>query len=212
MVHKSAKLKRGKTMNNKKNTGNTRKKARTKKVKNTIFTKIEYASGDGMLTSVWGPSMWHSLHTISFNYPINPNLNQKKFYKRFIESLKYTLPCKHCRDNFRSNLRKKPITLTVLKNRENFSRYIYDLHESINRLLNKNSGLSYQNVRERYEHFRARCSKSISITQKTRKKHKGCTIPLHKFKSKGIIKIVPNETKCKSIEIDEKCNILNHIN
>ena len=25
-----------------------------------------------MLTSVWGPSLWHSLHTISFNYPVKP--------------------------------------------------------------------------------------------------------------------------------------------
>ena len=30
-----------------------------------------------MLTSVWGPPMWHALHTISFNYPVNPSLQQK---------------------------------------------------------------------------------------------------------------------------------------
>ena len=42
-----------------------------------------YNSNDGMLTSVWGPSLWHSLHTISFNYPINPTKIQKKKYKTF---------------------------------------------------------------------------------------------------------------------------------
>ena len=30
--------------------------------------KKDYLSGDGMLTSVWGPSLWHYLHTMSFNY------------------------------------------------------------------------------------------------------------------------------------------------
>ena len=46
--------------------------------KKRIFTKKHYNSGDGMLTSVWGPSMWHYLHTMSFNYPVKPNLKQKK--------------------------------------------------------------------------------------------------------------------------------------
>ena len=44
-----------------------------------IFAKDDYNSPDGMLTSVWGPPMWHSLHTISFNYPIKPTNEQKKF-------------------------------------------------------------------------------------------------------------------------------------
>ena len=33
------------------------------------FNNKDYNSKDGMLTSVWGPSLWHSLHAISFNYP-----------------------------------------------------------------------------------------------------------------------------------------------
>lgn len=189
-------------------------KQKTRKVKkihnksnDKIFDMDSYKSKDGMLTSVWGPSLWHSLHTISFNYPNNPTPSQKKYYKRFIESLKYTLPCRHCRDNLKANLKKYPLTNKVMSNRYNFSLYIYNLHETINKLLKKQSGLSYDDVRERYEHFRARCVSSKK--KQTKKKHKGCTIPLHKFKSKGIIKIVPNDTKCSSIEIDEKCNIIN---
>ena len=34
--------------------------------KKRVFTKKDFCSGDGMLTSVWGPSMWHNLHTMSF--------------------------------------------------------------------------------------------------------------------------------------------------
>ena len=38
-----------------------------------------------------GSSLWHSLHTISFNYPVKPTRNDKKNYKRFIMDLKYVL-------------------------------------------------------------------------------------------------------------------------
>ena len=52
--------------------------------KNKTFKKKDYLSSDGMLTSVWGPSMWHYLHTMSFNYPVNPTQQEKKHYKDFI--------------------------------------------------------------------------------------------------------------------------------
>jgi len=29
-----------------------------------------YNSDEGMLTKVWGPPLWHVLHTISFNYKV----------------------------------------------------------------------------------------------------------------------------------------------
>ena len=41
------------------------------------YTKQEYNSNSGMLTSVWGPSLWHFLHTVSFNYPVNPTKKDK---------------------------------------------------------------------------------------------------------------------------------------
>ena len=42
-------------------------------MKNKTFNKKDYSSNDGMLTTIWGPSMWHYLHTISFNFPNQPN-------------------------------------------------------------------------------------------------------------------------------------------
>jgi len=76
-------------------------------------------------------------------------------------------------------------------------------------MLNKKSGLSYEQVKERYEHFRSRCTKSIkNVTKrKTMKTHKenGCTEPLYGEKSKGVLRIVPQSEKCESLEVDEKC-------
>ena len=59
---------------------------RTEKIEKKYIQKKNYNSGEGMLTSVWGPSLWHSHHTISFNYPIKPSISQKKNYKKFIET------------------------------------------------------------------------------------------------------------------------------
>jgi len=178
------------------------------KIKKRVFTKKQYNSGDGMLTSVWGPSMWHYLHTMSFNYPVEPSKENKHYYKEFIKNLQYTLPCKYCRINLKNNFKAHPIKECHMKDRESFSRYVYELHELVNKMLNKKSGLKYCDVRERYEHFRARCSNEkpkIFKFNKTKKKEKGCTEPLYGKKAKCIIKIVPHEKKCKTLEIDNKC-------
>ena len=112
--------------------------------------------------------MWHFLHSMSFNYPNNPTKSQKKEYKKFIYSLKHILPCGSCRKNFKKNLKDLPLKNKDLKNRYNFSLWMYNLHELINKMLKKKSNLTYEDVRERYEHFRARCTK----TKKRKKKKK----------------------------------------
>lgn len=174
-----------------------------------IYSKKQYLSNEGMLTSVWGPSLWHFLHTISFNYPTHPTCEQKKNYKNFILQLQHILPCKYCRKNLTKNLKQLPLRQKDLKNRNSFSRWIFNLHEHINKMLNKKSGLKYNDVRERYEHFRSRCTKNKKKTtkkHKKKKKEKGCIEPLYKgAKSKCVIKIVPSTKKCKTFQMDKKC-------
>ena len=45
-----------------------------------------------------------------------------------------------------------------MRNRTSFSKWVFKLHELINTMLGKKSGLRYCDVRERYEHFRSRCT------------------------------------------------------
>ena len=124
------------------------------------FKKDDYESSDGMLTSVWGPSLWHSIHTMSFNYPVSPCPSEKRKYYNFILSLKDVLPCRYCRENLKNNLKCKDCMLTKnkLKNRDTFSRWMYELHEKVNTMLGKKSNLTFEQVRNRYENFRSRCS------------------------------------------------------
>jgi hypothetical protein len=161
-----------------------------------------------MMTSVWGPPMWHMLHTISFNYPISPTEEQKKHYYSFYASLQNILPCRYCRENLANNMVKLPLTMDVFKSRDTLSRYVYALHETINTMLGKTSGLSYEDVRERYEYFRSRClenPKKNKEDKKGGKIEKGCTEPLYGVKSKCVINIVPRDDRLSSFKMDPKC-------
>jgi len=173
------------------------------KTKKNRFKKDMYSSKDGMLTCIWGPALWHYLHTMSFNYPNNPSDNDKKNYKSFILNLKNVIPCRGCRVNLHRNFKTLPLRNKNLKNRYMFSKYIYDLHEHINTMLNKKSGLTYDIVRDRYENFRAKCNTKIIKTKK--KEENGCIKPFNGIKSKCILKIVPETRICDTLQIDKKC-------
>ena len=127
----------GKTRNNRKrdrnNSGNDdligplpQIPRRTKKVR--AFTKKDFHSGDGMLTTVWGPSMWHFLHTMSFNYPVSPTPEQKQHYMEFILNLRNILPCKYCRMNLTNNLATSKLKMCHMESCDTFSLFVYDLH------------------------------------------------------------------------------------
>lgn len=181
------------------------------KKRSRTYRKKDYSSGDGMLTTVWGPSQWHFLHTMSFNYPVNPTKDDKKHYKEYLLNLQHVLPCRHCRTNLTNNFKVYPLKECHMKNRDTFSRYVYGLHEMVNKMLGKKSGLKYCDVRERYEHFRARCTDEkpklweFPKKDKESNKEKGCTEPLYGKKAKCVIKIVPQDEKCETFDIDKQC-------
>ena len=183
-----------------------------------VYNSSDYSSNDGMLTTVWGPGIWHYLHTMSFNYPVQPTPEDKQHYRNFVLELQYVLPCGKCRKNLVNTFKKHPLTMSKMKSRETFSRYIYDLHEYVNTMLEKKSGLTYADVRERYEHFRARCAKPLEemVSKCTRRNktmkrtsssssEKGCVVPLYGNKAKCVLQIVPQEVKCETLQIDKRC-------
>ena len=102
----------------------TRKNRLQSDVNLPTYTEHEYNSNDGMLTTIWGPAMWHYLHTMSFNYPVKPSANEKKNYKKFVLSLQNVLPCSYCRINLKNNFKQYPLQSCHMKNRESFSKYV----------------------------------------------------------------------------------------
>jgi hypothetical protein len=175
-----------------------------------IFNKKNYSSDNGFQTSVWGPLIWQTFHIISFNYPVNPSNIDKKNYKNWLLSFQFTLPCVYCRMNFKKNLKEVNFNYAVFNNRETFSRFIYDLHNCVNRMLGKKIKISYEEVRDRYEHFRSRCSeteqtKELKSNERVVKKEKKCDASLYGPKSKTIIRVVPTTSKIPGFVIDKKC-------
>ena len=180
----------------------------------TLYTNSDYNSNDGMLTTIWGPSQWHFLHTISFNYPVNPTYKDKVNYRAYVLSLRNVLPCGKCRANLVLNFKKLPLKMSHMASRETFSKYVYDLHELINKMLHKESGLTYEQVRDTYENFRSRCVIPSPVQKcKTRRKESGstqpkesgCTRPLYGKKAKCLLRIVPQEEKTPTFAVDSKC-------
>jgi len=172
-----------------------------------VFNNSDYNSSDGMLTSIWGPSMWHFLHTISFNYPVKPTLEDKINYHNFVISLKSVLPCKYCRDNFWNNLEKVNYSPSIFENRKTFSKFIFDLHEEVNSMLGKKNNLTYNQAKFRYEHFRSRCLEKNKKQLEHKILEKGCVDSLYGKKSKCVLNIVPKESKIESFRMSPKCII-----
>ena len=169
-----------------------------------------------------------SIKLVNQDGTMDPTKLQKKKYKQFLLNFQYTLPCKYCRINLKNNFKTFPLKDEHFENRDKFSRYIYNLHEIINKMLGKKSKIKYCDLRDKYEHFRSRCTiqnkddlknhnkifkynsskfknTMKQMTENKSTKESGCTIPLYGKKSKCVINIVPQEKKCKTFKIDKKC-------
>ena len=177
--------------------------------KNNPFTKEDYNSGRWYANICMETGLRHALHTMSFNYPVKPTKQDKLNYYTYFKSLENILPCKYCGENYKKNTSKGSTTslnMSVMKNRESLSRWLFNLHEKINTNLGKTSGLTYDIVRNRFENFRARCLDNKKDLEK-KAKELGCVNPLHGVKSKCIIRIVPKDSKYATFQIDPDCVI-----
>jgi hypothetical protein len=54
------------------------------------------------MTNVWGPAGWMTLHSISLNYPDNPNDNDRYNVNNFMNAFTESIPCPTCKDDFKN--------------------------------------------------------------------------------------------------------------
>ncbi len=101
----------------------------------TVFDKSDYNSSDGMLTYVWVLVCGILSIPLGFNYPVKPDRETKLQYLEFFRGLRHILPCRYCRINLAKNLRKVPLTMKTMRDRESLSGWVYKLHEEINTML-----------------------------------------------------------------------------
>lgn len=104
----------------------------------------------------WGPALWNSLHTMTFHYPDQPSETDQRHYSEFFHSLQHVLPCENCRQHFGRALTQTHPLQPALKNQETLTRWLVDLHNSVNVRLGK-PVVSYESVKEKYDAIRGKC-------------------------------------------------------
>jgi hypothetical protein len=171
------------------------------------YTQADYNSTDGIQSDVFGPPFWMVIHMLSFNYPVHPTPEQKACYRTWLEATGKVLPCRYCRDNFPTNYE------TASKNysdpyasRDSFSRFCYDLHDEVNRCLGKQTPMSFVDLRDLYENFRARCTQKAHTGHHANAQELGCVVPSHSVeKGKCILAVVPRGTDAATFSVAKVC-------
>jgi hypothetical protein len=87
----------------------------------------------------WGPHAWKFIHIVALAYPVKPTLEDKQNYKRFYTTIGDIIPCAHCREHYKENLVKNPITDDILMNRKKLLNWTIDIHNEVNKLTGKNT-------------------------------------------------------------------------
>jgi hypothetical protein len=103
----------------------------------------------------WGQVFWETLHIISFAYPENPTASDKENMYNFFKYMGTALPCKECREHYTKNFEKLNI-LNSLNSRDDLTKWVYDLHNIVNKQLNKTNIPTYKEVVDKYESMRTR--------------------------------------------------------
>jgi hypothetical protein len=159
-----------------------------------IKVRLKKYKGDdmGMQTRVWGPAGWLFLHSIAQNYPWEPTRSQKKSYLTFFKETGNVLPCRYCRESYQKFI-KEPSTLLdlrILRNRRTLATWLYKVHNKVNKKLGIKNNPTLNEVFEKYESFRSKCTKSKPVVQT------GCITPAdgnRKLGCKIVIKPLPKE-------------------
>lgn len=87
--------------------------------------------------TLWGPSVWRSLHYITLGYPDTPTERHVRSARDLFTSLGSLLPCEKCRTNFVSHLATHPLSDAVLSTRQTLVRWLIDFHNDVNRSIGK---------------------------------------------------------------------------
>jgi len=178
--------------------------------------KLDDSKTNGLITKIWGPHFWETLHIISFGYPLEPTDEHKKNYKDFYVAVRNVLPCKYCRESYTKFVLEDADTKLLdsdLKSRDTLTRWVYKLHNRVNTKIGMDYKVTYDDIIEKYESMRAICvpkakSCSMPLDLKARSYHMAEIkhAPVIKEEYFDIIKIY---AKIRKIEFQDSIKKLN---
>ena len=100
-----------------------------------------------MNQNIWGPHAWNLLHTLSLTYPLKPTQLDREDYLAFLKGFGRVIPCEICKVHFSRNMQEN---YPLLEDREDFFKWMVDLHNEINGRTGKRS-FTYQEVHKLYQ-------------------------------------------------------------
>lgn len=107
-------------------------------------------STGGIKTSFWGPHAWAFLFSmIAGSYPVRVNPSNSDHTKMvrahvaILKSLRYTLPCRLCRESYSRFLRELPIE-KYTRSRRDMLYWLYLIHDKVNQKLMKQEQDAYE--------------------------------------------------------------------
>jgi hypothetical protein len=118
-----------------------------------------------MDTRFWGPSGWRLFHLVAADELAPP---RQRDVAKWFELIEYVLPCKYCRASFHEYARLQPLTPSIIADRTQFSRWMYDIHNRVNGKL-RGQGLltkpnpSWPAIQQRYHRLYASLCKGSPL-------------------------------------------------
>ena len=110
----------------------------------------------GLDQKTWGPSAWAFLHAVTLNYPDAPDQSTQELYRRFFSVVGEVLPCKKCRNHYKTHVTTIPIRL---QSRKDLVEWMVDIHNLANRATDK----PVWTYRQAVEHFTCTFCKALTI-------------------------------------------------
>ena len=83
----------------------------------------------------WGNLMWKLMHLVAYSIPPNLPIEHLHLYHNFYNNIVNVIPCIICKIEYNGLLHSQPIT--NLKNRDDFIRWVNNIHNTVNSRLGK---------------------------------------------------------------------------
>jgi hypothetical protein len=85
----------------------------------------------------WGPLVWKIIHTCIEHLGTNTNIllqNDELYaYNKFVNQIRYILPCKICKLHYTNYLFNHKKNVTYIELKDYAKEFFYNLHDTINK-------------------------------------------------------------------------------
>lgn len=97
----------------------------------------------------WTRITWWELHTFAAAFPNNPTEERRRSFEQLMFALAENFPCSVCSVHLKEYLEKHPI-YPHTNNCDQLQKYIYDLHEAVNKRKGKPQIHTFEEVKKAF--------------------------------------------------------------